>query len=511
METIYSTNHVPRGENDDHLGSPAKCRKLNINMRNSINETAARQLSLILSRINNPLPTKVDINVINTKFCEKPLRHEKQLFGDNKCEVQEKRSLNIITQISKTYLEYLTSDTSKPVIMDHEKVWAYYDDDYALTWTDMNRTEENLSEIMDLIDICRDNGAVESRASYVSQSEGGYTISESCPTAIDEEQKCTDSHREKPHEGDTSSDDDSEENACSCSDFFYIFSKSEIRPHCANKDSSMLRLLDMCQKVRKDMVEMKEIDVKLPKQHYCKKRTKKTIAPVRDGIAKSCQPSRSDVSRTNHRKPPREDDEDNIQDNCETLSDVEASNTIPSINTSISKPTCYNNADGYDVTDDAQPAEQTNLIMPDTLDALYGKDKSPTPRETQQRAAATSSPVRLPIFNSPLEVCRRSPLPRASLRPRLLSESSVESEDSFYIVFEDESESMVDCDEISCSDQDSEDESTSTINEDEQNTSDESMIQSKKVYKRELPFQLFYFLINTPKQEVPNNHETRNN
>ncbi|EZA51404.1 hypothetical protein DMN91_007375 [Ooceraea biroi] len=502
MENIYSTNHVLRGEGNEE--SPVKCEKKN-NFIQTVWNKLARKSAMIFKMDSALSVTVVNNDIIDTNFFEHSAEHKKQPIDEPyNFEIQEKKSLDIKQIPQHTCFEDLKPvDTFKPFIMDHEKFWLYYDDtneDY-MTWTNEHQTVKDSAEDMGFSDTCKDSDAMES---HISCNREAVESTNLCPMDVDLEESVESCEEKLGEEKTVPPNININEDASVSAESFCIVSKSDVLPQLAEDPIKEIpistRLSDMCQKVWKDVTDpfsygptcvedMSEVAAKRLKQHHWKKSTNAVATGKGRGRAKS-QLRRSGVSQTSHRKQPRDNFDIDIEDDYEAWQNVEAYHAIEDNHSLSSEPGYFDDAHGYDVTDDAQPIGQT--VSPATFnssDILSMKDKSPTKKETWQGAA--ESPIQRYVLDSSIaidedyksEKCAQGVPHRDSLRSRLLSESSVDSEDSFCILFDAESEAEntidIDCDETNSSDQDSEDDSMDTINEDDQSI--EELMEARKV------------------------------
>lgn len=203
------------------------------------------------------------------------------------------------------------------------------------------------------------------------------------------------------------------------------------------KETSMsARLSDMCRKAwnditdrfycRMDSTDSSEIPVKRMKQHN--RRKANAIATGRGRGRAKCQLRRSGVSQTRHRKEGTK----HIQDDYNIWQELYSAQTECTVD----------DTDDYDVPDAAQFTKKTtNLITLNLSDITPTKQKLRT-RNKQEEAKYPTRVRYVPSIKINNDYREDSEMCGKDLsRPRLLSECTEDSEDSF-VIFEDSDDEL---------------------------------------------------------------------
>jgi hypothetical protein len=487
MQGVCSTNVLCGEDNEISL----KCQKkksLIQNVWNNIGENLVRKSNMILSKMSNPLSVKIMNNdIIDTKFFENPMEHKKQSIDkpyDYK--IQEKKS-DIMSMADK---DLQSLDTSRSFLIDHEGLWVYYDSkDYQI---DEIKNIENSTETMGSNNTSKNNNTMESHTLCIREVKESNNTDNSCPMNVEytnSDKEILEKNKGKIFHYNIDTNEGTSMNAES----ICIVSESDVPqlvmdfteeiPAQSNPYQS-----DTCQKVWKsNPFRLVHIDSEI-----AAKRSKLDIG----GKFRT-----SDVSQTSyHKQHINHDDLDiKIQDDHKTCQNVEDYYTIQN-NTSLS-PSDLHDADHFDVTDDAQAIKCTvTSRLSHSFNFLSMKDELCIQKKIEQETA--KFPIREDSSNDSSIMSEESEESEDSesqtssqdvscknfvLQSRSLSDSSIDSEDSFCILFEDESKvgSTIDSDESDFTDQNSEDDLViDMINEDDENS--EKSTQAKKVLKKRI-------------------------
>jgi len=516
-------DHVLRREDNEVSQKCQKKDNLIQNVWNNVGENLIRKSNMILSKMTNPLSvTVMDNDIIDTKFFENPMEHKKQSI-DRPCDykMQEKKSLDVIDTADKN----VQSVDTWSILMDYNAIWAYNENEKHQI--DEIRNIDNSTETMGSNNVSKNNNAMESQTLYIPEATGSNSTDNSCAMDVDLTEY-TDSDKEKlkrDNEETVHRNIDTDEDASMSAESFCMISESNVPQFMmdSTKGISMsTRLSNAYQKIFK------------------------VINPFRTHISSGIAVKRSkldstmecrqfghsvtfDASQTSHRRQHKVSHnypDMEIQDDHDTRQNVENYHAIQGTSSRCYKPL---HADGCDVTDDARSIKQT--CRPFCLSPLLIIDKLSIEKEMRQKVpkflrddssdssdssdstiiSEESSSESLYFLDSKnsedskdskdsedsedsekgtflQDISRKSSITRL----RLLSDSSIDSNDSFCILFESESkeEKMIDSDESDFTDQngknnlviDNKDNKDDTINEDDENES-ETSTQARKVFK----------------------------
>jgi len=506
MQEVCSTNHVLCGEDNE---VSLKKKSLIQNVWNNVDENLVKKSKMILSKMYNPLSVKfMDNDIINSKFFENPMEYKKQ-STDKPCDykIQEKKS-DIMNMADK---DLQSLDTLRSFLIDHEAIWAYYEgENYQIeeiknignlteTMGSNNISNNNISKN----NISNNNKTIESHTSCIREMKESNSTDNSCPMDIE----CTDNDKEKLEKNKEEIfhyNIDTTEDASMNTESFCIVSEPDVPQlvmDFTEEIPTSTRVFNACQKVWKNTSNpFRSID---RDSEIATKRSKLDIG-------RKFKPS--DVSQTSHCKQhiSYDDLDITIQDNHETCQNVEDYHTIQA-NTSLScKPSGLitsflhhlDDVDSYDVTDDTQAIKCTvTSRLPHLSDFLPMRDKLCIREEVEQETAKSliqedsssdssmseeseESEDSEDSEDSESQTSSQDILCKNSLL--LSSDNSIDSEDSFCILFESEVKvrSIIDSDDSDSTDQNSEDDLViDMINEDSDESSEKST-QARKVLRK---------------------------
>jgi len=496
MQEVCSTNHVLCGEDNEVSLKCQKKKSLIQNVWNNVDENLVQKSKMILSKMNS-LPVKImDNDIIDSQFFENSMEYKKQ-STDKPCDykIQEKKS-DIMNMADK---DLQSLDTLRSFLIDHEAIWAYYEDEnYQI---DEIKNIGNLTETMGSNNISKNNKTIESHTSCIREMKESNSTDNSCPMDIE----CTDNDKEKLEKNKEEIfhyNINTNEDASMNTESFCIVSEPDVPQLVMDFTEEIpmsTRVFNACQKVWKSMSNpFRSID---RDSEIAAKRSKLDIG-------RKFKPS--DVNQTSHCKQhiSYDDLDIKIQDNHETCQNVEDYHTIQA-NTSLScKPSGLitsflhhlDDVDSCDVTDDTQAIKCTvTSRLPHLSDFLSMRSKLCIREEIEQEAAkflieedsssdssmSEESEESEDSEDSESQTSSQDILCKNSLLLSL-SDNSTDSEDSFCILFESELKvgSIIDSDDSDSTDQDSEDDLViNMINEDSDESSEKST-QARKVLKK---------------------------
>lgn len=413
----------------------------------------SRRPAIFSSKMNNPLSaTLLNDEIVIPEYIEKSYVQKEKSSDINHMN-------NIIFETMQSTVTTVDSfKKSHPKTLSNFKHYFGNDFNKIEEHYDKETTIKNVYNLDSNITCKNKKSIMESHSvlSNIHDIENLNNINNSCPTEIDL-QKCIDSAKDILDKNPVSNIDVNEDTKS-----FLIVSHSDIEP--VRKAPISARLSVMCRNAWNSLTtrfyckmnSMKsEKSVKCPsyllKRH--RRRKANTIAMGRGRGRNRCQLRRSGVSQTRHRKERTKRDlamiievdykiyeNDKIQ-YCELHSSNDESNNLDDM-------------DGYDVPDGALLVKRTSPVMFSSSDITPMKQEPQTSED--QETMKHSTKVRYVIDPSTKnnKDCNKKTSDTEEIlsRSRLLSASSVDSEDSF-IVFEasdDESSRQQYSTEIHC-------------------------------------------------------------
>ncbi|XP_072761342.1 uncharacterized protein Ppp1r15 [Anoplolepis gracilipes] len=430
MEKLNTITHVLRGENNVTSMKGQRKSFFQTVWNQYIGGNFLRRPVTFLSKMNNPLSvTLVNNEIVMPEFIEKPC-------------MQDERSIDMMNHVSKVIFESMHS-TVDSFIKNRSKFWTDFEryfgnemEQQEIKQDNKDITIENLIySMMDSNITCKDKSTMESHSvSNVREIEKLNSIKNNfCSTEVDL-QKCTDTAKDTLDLNKNSASNDIDVNEETKS--FLIVSHSDVQELVkpVKKVPISARLSVMCRNAwnslttrfycRTNSMES-EKSVKrrsyLLKRH-CRRRAN-IIAMGRGRSREKCQLRRSGVSQTRHRKErTRRDLAMIIEVDYEVYRNDEMQYYgIQNDHSLNDESDNLNDMDGYDVPDGALLVKRTKPIIFNSSDIMSMKRK----------------PQTIDPFTKNNKDCNKktSDTEESQSQSRLLSVSSVDSEDSF-IVFE---------------------------------------------------------------------------
>lgn len=484
MERMYSMSSPLNVEGN--MSSPKKENMFQsvFNALNVIWESFSRVPSSFVTNINNPLSVTVVQNegIISHEFFKTLTTRKELLTTDNVYirEPEKKESLNIIESIQCSMFDEKQSYVTNPFNQNTKSNCKYVN----VKSNGFADGSQNISGFMEC-NKAKSNSTVKSDCSPLLDNGKQKTKGEQCRCV------CSDVANEICAMKDLRNCDKIKRDSSSNEQFFTSIDTSTESVNTApplpqtNQTAISNLLSNMWQRVVGGVTdqlnlrtESTETDATMKRSYSPKQRRKlNTVAKGRGRGRARSQLRRSGVSQTRHRKERTKHDlEEDIQDDFESWQEFAMFHTVE--NQSID---CFNlDEDAVDFSNSAE------FLIQDTVSPVTYTFADVTPRSRKSKARKVNEdtskfPMRVRYLpECGLEInafrldCNEKTYDsqRNAFRPRLPSESSVDSEDSYCVVFETGSETNYK------SDFDDNEES-----DDEQNTEDEQSESSKQKVK----------------------------
>lgn len=459
MEETYLTDHVLRGE--ENMMPPIRDQKKSfvksfLDTSTNIVANIYRLYNSLSSRMNNPLSvTLVDDGSIASELFRNSLEKTKPLTSDKtyNSNIKEEKHLDIMKIYGMVLETEKSQDELDRLAEKHMKIYSYDHDSPVEIHPDNKDTgmitKVNLARGNTHPDATReDNNAAESFSlPYSDKTETLHTIGNSCTMEIDPQKSMGMDEDVLYNEKDSVSNsvDIDGEDASIDIKSFHIVCNSDVPPKAADpieKSMASALLSDVYCKwnkmwhgatnqiYRKTDIFDSSSEIPMKRPYLLRQRRRANTAATGRGRGRAkCQLRRSGVSQTRHRKKHTKHClAVDIEDNHRTGQDVEMYRTVQNYSDSSS-----DDINDYDVPDDSDFIGQiTSSPVKFTItDTLLNKDK---PKMCDNK-------IKEPAANLHKDYTDKMCYFREnSSRPRLISECSNDSEDSFCIVFDVESD-----------------------------------------------------------------------